>query len=86
MYPSDVLYAVEESAQIAQLLPGQGNPLLHSVLSVRLMAPESRRSDNLGRLSSRLSTDRDSWHKQITGTFREMASSFSSRLMAVTVS
>lgn len=39
MYPSDVLYAVEESAQIAQLLPGQGNPLLHGVLSVRLVPP-----------------------------------------------
>ena len=32
-------YAVEESAQIAQLLPGQGNPLLHGVLSVRLVPP-----------------------------------------------
>ena len=39
MYPSDVLYAVEEGAQIAQLLTGQGNPLLHGVLSVRLIPP-----------------------------------------------
>ena len=39
--------------------------------------PDSRKSDSCGRLSSRLSTARDSWDSAITGTDNSFAIAFS---------
>ena len=48
------------------------------------IAPDSRRSDSRGRLSSRFSLARDSWLRQITGTFSSLAMIFSIREMSDT--
>ena len=48
------------------------------------MAPDSRRSDSMGRLSSRFSLARESWLRQITGTSSSLAMIFSIREMSDT--
>ena len=48
------------------------------------MAPDSRRSDSMGRLSLRLSLARDSWDRQSTGTFSSLAMIFRDREMSLT--
>ena len=48
------------------------------------MAPDSRRSDSMGRLSSRFSLARDSWDRHSTGTCSSLAMIFSIRLMSDT--
>ena len=51
------------------------------------MAPESRRSDSMGRrwVAPRLSLARDSWDRQITGTFSSFAISFRERDISDTI-
>ena len=48
------------------------------------MAPDSRRSDSMGRLSLRLSLARESWLRQSTGTFSSLAMIFRAREMSDT--
>ena len=48
------------------------------------MAPDSRRSDSIGRLSSRFSLARLSWLRHSTGTCSSLAMIFSIRLMSDT--
>ena len=50
------------------------------------MAPESRRSDSMGRRwpEARLSLARESWDRQITGTLSSFAISFRERDMSDT--
>ena len=49
------------------------------------MAPDSRRSDSMGRLSVRDSLARDSWLKHRTGTFSSLAMIFREREMSETI-
>ena len=49
------------------------------------MAPDSRRSDSMGRLSCRDSLARDSWLRHSTGTFSSLAMIFSDREMSETI-
>ena len=48
------------------------------------MAPDSRRSESMGRLSSRFSLARESWERQMTGTFSSLAMIFIIREMSLT--
>ena len=49
------------------------------------MAPDSRRSDSMGRLSSRFSLARDSWDRHSTGTCSSLAMIFSIRDISLTI-
>ena len=49
------------------------------------MAPDSRKSESMGRLSCRLSLARDSWLRHSTGTFRSLAIIFRLREMSDTI-
>ena len=48
------------------------------------MAPDSRRSDSIGRLSVRLSLARESWLMHTTGTFSSLAMILSAREISLT--
>ena len=48
------------------------------------MAPDSRRSESMGRLSSRFSLARLSWLRQITGTLSSLAMILSIREISLT--
>ena len=49
------------------------------------MAPDSRRSESMGRLSERLSGPRESWDRHTTGTLSSLAMIFRAREMSETI-
>ena len=57
--------------------------LIHISASCSI-APDSRRSESMGRLSLRLSLARESWLRQRTGTFSSLAMIFRAREMSET--